>query len=382
MHRNRLLVTILGAIFAVSTFAFVITTTTAPFTSSRTKAPFPVRPLPNKLLFQTESTEDDGIASPIVTADGNQGSNLILDSIKSKPQEDEVILLRSSKQQQQQQEESIQPQQQNERESDDEIVVFESASDNSEEQQSQQPVFTFLPKDPDESIVVPSSSTNQPLQRLARPSPTTTTITTTTNKVTLQGRLSRFRAATSKLFRRLRPGDQFRVRLGVAVAAGLSVWSYFVPQKRLLSLLQKWWTSRGFTGLAAIGRSIAYGWAVLVGYPRVLDRRANEQRRQRRDKLLDQRRAQLTRAAAEVSRLRQELVDLDAEIRAFRREIIKMKAYTPDNDDVQEAIGSEMAHLAQLRSDAQAALVAARQAWAEMRSANPTEAWEEDNDTL
>ena len=381
MHRNRLLVTILGAIFAVSTFAFVITTTTAPFTSSRTKAPFPVRPLPNKLLFQTESTEDDGVASPIVAADGNQGSNLILDSIKSKPQEDEVILLRSSKQQQQ--EESIQPQQQNERESDDEIVVFESASDNSEEQQSQQPVFTFLPKDPDESIVVPSSSTNQPLQRLPRPSPTTTiTTTTTTNKVTLRGRLLGFRAATSKLFRRLRPGDQFRVRLGVAVAAGLSVWSYFVPQKRLLSLLQKWWTSRGFTGLAAIGRSIAYGWAVLVGYPRVLDRRANEQRRQRRDKLLDQRRAQLTRAAAEVSRLRQELVDLDAEIRAFRREIIKMKAYTPDNDDVQEAIGSEMAHLAQLRSDAQAALVAARQAWAEMRSANPTEAWEEDNDTL
>ncbi|CAB9505773.1 expressed unknown protein [Seminavis robusta] len=181
--------------------------------------------------------------------------------------------------------------------------------------------------------------------------------------------------------RKLRPATKFRVGLGLAALVSLSLTSLF--RARWLSLVTRWVSHRGFQGLSALGRTIAFAWGALVAYPRLLDRRAAERKQRDREKALDRRRNELYQLAAEVSRLRQELSSIDAEIRSFRREVISLKALasssvnasSEDSNGIQEAITAEMAHLAQLRSDTQAALSAARQTWAEARASSPPDAW-------
>lgn len=166
-------------------------------------------------------------------------------------------------------------------------------------------------------------------------------------------------------FSSFRPANKFRIGLGVTLMTFLSIASLIAPTSRLLVGIQSWLSHRGFQGLAALGRSIAYGWALFIGYPRLLDRRQME--RQHRDKVRVRERHEklILQLRSEVSQFQQNLETIDAEIRSFRREIINLKAFAKDdNPDVQEAITAEMAHLAHLRSDAQAALTAARQEWA------------------
>ena len=205
-----------------------------------------------------------------------------------------------------------------------------------------------------------------------------TTITTNNNK--LQNFWKRLRKWGK------RPGVKFRLRLGFVTTIALAASSLWAPQKRLWTVGQWWIAHRGFQGIAALGRSVAYLWAVLVAYPRMLDKRASERRRSRKEKELDRRRNQLTMLANEVSRLRQELASIDAEIRSFRREVIAMKAYAKSNSisdsisqdtDVQEAIENEMAHMRQLRSDTHAQLTAARESYSSVRSQSPPEVWED-----
>jgi hypothetical protein len=182
----------------------------------------------------------------------------------------------------------------------------------------------------------------------------------------------------SKKLRWHRPSVQFRVQLGLGAMAALALCRWWIPTTKVTTAIQHWVTHRGFQGIAALGRSVAYGWALLVGYPRMLDRRAHEKQRNERDKALERRRHQLRALAAEVARLRHEVATLDQEMRTFRREIISFKANGIVLDpDVQEAIGVEMAHLGQLLADTQAALVAVRQTWAELRSKSPPELWED-----
>ncbi|KAG7369627.1 hypothetical protein IV203_027373 [Nitzschia inconspicua] len=209
----------------------------------------------------------------------------------------------------------------------------------------------------------------------------------------------------------LNPGMKFRVRLGVAVVTIASVLSVILPPAvrggkggitSILVLLQKWVAHRGFQGIAALGRSVAYGWALFVAYPRMLDRRAADKKKRDRDRAMERWRVYLRSLAAEVVRLRQELSSIDGEIRAFRREIISLKATLTKfdgegtngddgdeetkhrknqswNADIQEAITQEMTHLTQLREDTKQALAAARQTWSEMRAKSPLEAWEADD---
>jgi uncharacterized protein YlxW (UPF0749 family) len=146
-------------------------------------------------------------------------------------------------------------------------------------------------------------------------------------------------------------------------------------------LTTEWFSQRGFQGMAAMGRTVVYLWGLLVAYPVLLDRRADERHRQQADKEMERRRDHLVRLAADIARLRHDLATLDAEVRAFRREVILLKVYArSDNNDhgeIQAAIEAEMAHLAQLRSDTKAALMAARQVWAEYRSTSPSEVWDD-----
>jgi hypothetical protein len=192
-----------------------------------------------------------------------------------------------------------------------------------------------------------------------------------------------------------------------------SVLSFFLPATRVaggakglksvFTIVTRWLASRGFQGIAALGRSVAYGWALFVGYPRLLDRRAKEKKKREREKALERWRVYLRSLAAEVVRLRQELSSIDSEIRTFRREIISLKASLTKNegvdtkrddcdsrksstnnsaqwnDDIQEAITQEMTHLRQLRDDTKQALAAARETWSEMRAKSPLEAWEADD---
>mmetsp|Transcript_25097 Transcript_25097/g.37090 ORF Transcript_25097/g.37090 Transcript_25097/m.37090 type:complete len:340 (-) Transcript_25097:44-1063(-) len=190
------------------------------------------------------------------------------------------------------------------------------------------------------------------------------------------GIFSKIKLTRGKL-RKLRPSTKFRIRLGFSTIAVLLIWGQVVPWTRLFEIGSNWFNHRGFQGLAAMGRSVTYGWALFVAYPRMLDRRASERRRNEQQKAIEQRRDQLTRVSGQVARLRQELLDIDAEIRAFRREIISLKAYAKEGDpDVQEAIHAEMSHLAQLRSSKQAALATARQVWAEVKAKSPPESWD------
>lgn len=200
------------------------------------------------------------------------------------------------------------------------------------------------------------------------------------------------RKNVTKTLQALRPSQKFQARVfGFAVIAA-SITSVFIPRIRLLPLLQTWISTRGFQGLAALGRSITYAWGLFVAYPNMLDRRASERKARDKERTIHIRRQHLTRMAAEITRLRQELATIEAEIRSFRREIIAMKAYytnkstkedqgddmNSSNREVEEAIGVEMAHLTQLRSDTKAALAAARQAWTEVRTESPPEAWHDD----
>mmetsp|Transcript_4739 Transcript_4739/g.7335 ORF Transcript_4739/g.7335 Transcript_4739/m.7335 type:complete len:341 (-) Transcript_4739:228-1250(-) len=180
------------------------------------------------------------------------------------------------------------------------------------------------------------------------------------------------------LWKRFRPSTRFRMQFGFATVGVLLITGQIVPWTRLMSLLKNWLSHRGFQGVAAMGRTVAYGWAVFVAYPRMLDRRAKEQRRNEYQKSIERRQTQLTRLSGQVIRLRQELMDIDKEIRAFRREVISLQAYAKEKDDpiVQEAIGAEMAQLAQLRSEKQASLTAARQVWTEVKSKSPPESWD------
>jgi hypothetical protein len=212
--------------------------------------------------------------------------------------------------------------------------------------------------------------------------------------------------------RALNPGMKFRVRLGVALITAVSILSVFLPYgaaarggkgiTSVLAILQRWLSHRGFQGIAALGRSVAYGWALFVAYPRMLDRRAADKKKREREKAVERWRVYLRSLAAEVVRLRQELSSIDSEIRAFRREIISLKATLTNynngntdvdnekagssnqnwNTDIQEGITREMSHLTQLREDTKQALSAARQTWSEMRAKSPLEAWEADDSLL
>ena len=218
-------------------------------------------------------------------------------------------------------------------------------------------------------------------------------------------------------WRRLRPGQKFRIRLGLAFVAFVSLWNTVIARsyKSLItgiltgaaatttatgfgSILRRWLATRGFQGIAALGRSIAYGWAIFVAYPRMLDRRAKERRIKREEEALKQWRSYLKAIAAEVNRLKKELSLLDGEIRTFRREILAIRAArventakdvknADDHDDadrsitnssksqsdrvLREAIISEMAHLTRLRDDTRSALTTARKRWSEVRLKRP-----------
>ena len=47
-----------------------------------------------------------------------------------------------------------------------------------------------------------------------------------------------------------------------------------------------------------MGRTVAYGWALLVGYPRLLDRRAGEARSRKQELKLERRRSYITWSCA------------------------------------------------------------------------------------
>jgi len=225
-----------------------------------------------------------------------------------------------------------------------------------------------------------------------------------------------------KWWRRLRPGQRFRFRLGLISIAFVSLWNTIVSRNfggfvtSILtgaaatttatgfgSILRRWFATRGFQGIAALGRSIAYGWAIFVAYPRMLDRRAKERRLKREEEALKQWRRYLRKIAEEVNRLKNELSLLDGEIRTFRREILAIRAAriessapiskknshadsendnsthrSSDNDNsvdsdrvLREAIVNEMAHLTRLRDDTRLALTTARKRWSEVRSKKP-----------
>ena len=187
-----------------------------------------------------------------------------------------------------------------------------------------------------------------------------------------------------------RPGNQFRFKLGLGVMTAVALGSLLVRPNAssLWTTMRHWLSHRGFQGLAAAGRTVAYAWALLVGYPRLLDKRAAEQERKQRDVAAERQRVHRQMLATEVMRLRTELAALDKEMRTFRRQIITWKANNNNNNnngttmmnpDIQEAIAAEMAHLAQLRADTQAALTAVRARWADVRAKSSPELWQNDH---
>ena len=233
-------------------------------------------------------------------------------------------------------------------------------------------------------------------------------------------------------WRRLKPGQKFRFRLGIAALAFVSLWNTVIVRNYggfvngiitgaaatttatgFGGVLRRWFALRGFQGIAALGRSVAYGWAILVAYPRMLDRRAKERRLKREEEALKQWSRVLKGIADEVLRLKRELSLLEGEIRIFRREILAIRAgrvvnnnnnsntggarsnnnvsNESDEDDhynnhnhnnntgsneldrvLRDAIISEMSHLTRLRDDTRLALTMARQRWSEVRAKRPT----------
>eukprot|EP00536_Pseudo-nitzschia_multiseries_P017150 jgi/Psemu1/49544/gm1.49544_g len=258
-----------------------------------------------------------------------------------------------------------------------------------------------------------------------------------------------------RAWRTLRPGQKFRVRLGLAVLAFVSLWNTVLVGSSSIggdgggwiggiltgaaatttatgfgATLRRWLSLRGFQGIAALGRSIAYGWAILVAYPRMLDRRAKDRRAKKEEEALKQWRQVLKGIAEEVVRLKRELSLLEGEIRAFRREILAIRAarvgerrpnnnssnnsnnnnnsnsnnnnnnnnmthhshrhnHSHDIDDAEaqpassssssdesdrvlrDAILHEMNHLTRLRDDTRLALTRARQRWSDVRAKRP-----------
>ena len=244
-------------------------------------------------------------------------------------------------------------------------------------------------------------------------------------------------------FRQLKPGTRFRWKLGFVTTAFVALSSlmggvgtsikvlsnpkYFSKGTiQLFQLIKTWLSHRGWQGLAAMGRAVAYGWALLVAYPRLLDKRQQDKRKQKRADLKAMRRRRLTRLSDQVSKLRSELRQIDAEIRSFKREIIAMKAYRTsstfngrsqgtsniigideekasdsstsgessssrdessrsgssriDDIEIQEAIDEEMADLRQLRHDTYASFVAARKAYSDYRAETAAELADEYDD--
>jgi len=171
-----------------------------------------------------------------------------------------------------------------------------------------------------------------------------------------------------------RPATKFRLKLGAAMSLGMSLALLVQRPTTLVELLGKWWSSRGFTGLASLGRTVSYVWALFVAYPRMLDRRAAERKERKREKELDRKRREILLLSNEIGRLRQEMSSLDAEIRSFRREIISMTAYSKDNPEVSDAISKEMDHLVSLRKQIQADLAAARKERSDLKLEPPIDA--------
>lgn len=198
----------------------------------------------------------------------------------------------------------------------------------------------------------------------------------TSRGASIKSWIARFRKRVSKAWKR--PGVRFRIQLGVVTTAILFIASLALPQKKPLGLVTKWMTQRGFQGLSALGRSVAYAWALLVAYPRLLDKRAQD-KRQNEDALQNEsKRRFLKSLAKEVVRLRTEVTGLDSEIRSFRREVLSLRAQGYVDPEVQEAIHGEMQHLMQLRADRQAALQAVRQAWSDTRAKSP-QVWDDED---
>jgi hypothetical protein len=151
--------------------------------------------------------------------------------------------------------------------------------------------------------------------------------------------LKRRRRSITKLYRRLRPGQKFRLRLVTAALIVASFWNIIAVQSGgtyigIITILQKWLSHRGFQGLAAAGRSCAYLWAILVAYPRMLDKRSKERRRKREDEMVDRWRNILRNSSEEIVRLRRELSLLEKEIRTFRREILAIRAARINNNNI------------------------------------------------
>jgi len=227
-------------------------------------------------------------------------------------------------------------------------------------------------------------------------------------------RRSSNKISITKRWHRLRPGQKFRFRLGIMSIAFVTLWNTIAVRNYsgfitgiitgaattttatgFGSTLRRWFSNRGFQGIAALGRSIAYGWAILVAYPRMLDRRKKERKLKREDQALDQWRYYLKGTSDEVVRLRKELSLLEGEIRAFRREILSIRAMRIDNDAaspknksgdglddidssdesdrmLREAIINEMTHLTRLRDDTRLALNTAQIRWLDVRAKRPS----------
>jgi hypothetical protein len=158
--------------------------------------------------------------------------------------------------------------------------------------------------------------------------------------------LKRRRRSIAKLYRRLRPGQKFRLRLVAAALLVASFWNMIAVQSGgtyigIITILRKWLSHRGFQGLAAAGRSCAYLWAILVAYPRMLDKRSKERRRKREDEMVDRWRNILRNSSEEIVRLRRELSLLEKEIRTFRREILAIRAARVNNNNIDYTASSE-----------------------------------------
>ena len=239
-------------------------------------------------------------------------------------------------------------------------------------------------------------------------------------------------------WRRLRPGQKFRLRLGAAAVVFVSLWDTIgvrnfsgvitgivtgaaatTTTTGFGGILRRWFSNRGFQGIAALGRSIAYGWAILVAYPRMLDRRSKDRRLKRDEEAFKRWNRYLQGTADEAIRLRRELSLLEGEIRTFRREILAIRAaringsstttktmksggstdsnHLSDIDNsirdnninnnnntnnnsssnnesdriLRDAVINEMSHLTRLRDDTRLALTTARQRWSEVRAKRP-----------
>jgi hypothetical protein len=227
-----------------------------------------------------------------------------------------------------------------------------------------------------------STTLQQQSKRLSsrRDSPSTTTTTRTKTSV---WRPKSFFAIVNAWKDRIleslqRPGTKFRLAVAVGTAAAWYVASTFLPPSRHPSIvLSHWISQRGFQGLSAFGRSIAYVWALFVAYPKWLDKKAVEQQQETLATKLESKKKFLKNLAQEAVLLRSHIHGLDSEIRSFRRDVLTLRAQGYVDPEIQDAIADEMAYLVQLKQDTQQALMTVKQAWSDARSRNPL-TWDED----